>query len=424
MRLVGLTVCLFMNIVFLGMGAYLYLLWIQYWRYAQSNTLLADQTSSSKNHSRRDLAHEIEIRKGRPMFFRAPEPPTMMEPESAPTLPPTSAVNLSTTTTTPMPRHLMIKAIENHKMKLTVQLRTYQMDGGNLLFKHENKYGVNYRGVKIKGEPTRESILCALRKAEVRALRDGDEPFTRLGVAKYFPSTTLLEGRYFNTCAVVSSAASLKGSGLGDFIDSHDAIVRFNHAPTKGFEEDVGSRTTLRIVNSQVVTKPEFDFWDSPLYRDVALLVWDPCNYTATLEQWYETPDFDVFPVYFRRRLMVPQEDLHLLHPQALWKLWNTLQKHTRTNMLPNPPSSGFLGLAIMLSHCATVNLIEYIPSLRLSKQCHYWEEWHQWTCTLRDWNRELVRSRRAHLLERSAHINEFESWTQIPEGRMIRCSS
>lgn len=28
--------------------------------------------------------------------------------------------------------------------------------------------------------------------------------------------------------------------------------MRFNHAPTEGYETDVGSRTSIRIVNSQV----------------------------------------------------------------------------------------------------------------------------------------------------------------------------
>lgn len=34
--------------------------------------------------------------------------------------------------------------------------------------------------------------------------------------------------------------------------DLHDIVLRFNHAPTKGHEQDVGSKTTIRVVNSQV----------------------------------------------------------------------------------------------------------------------------------------------------------------------------
>eukprot|EP00899_Mesostigma_viride_P001995 jgi/Mesvir1/11797/Mv00158-RA.1 len=55
----------------------------------------------------------------------------------------------------------------------------------------------------------------------------------------------------FSTCAVVGSAAEIAtgGASFGLEIDSHTAVIRFNEAPTKGFEPYVGSRTTLRIQN-------------------------------------------------------------------------------------------------------------------------------------------------------------------------------
>ncbi len=37
----------------------------------------------------------------------------------------------------------------------------------------------------------------------------------------------------------------------GSEIDQHDMVLRFNSAPTKGFEKLVGSKTTHRITNTQ-----------------------------------------------------------------------------------------------------------------------------------------------------------------------------
>mmetsp|Transcript_38982 Transcript_38982/g.92330 ORF Transcript_38982/g.92330 Transcript_38982/m.92330 type:complete len:521 (+) Transcript_38982:596-2158(+) len=54
----------------------------------------------------------------------------------------------------------------------------------------------------------------------------------------------------FSTCAVVGSSGELTGRGLGHEIDRHTAVIRFNDAPTRGFEVDVGSKTTLRVQNS------------------------------------------------------------------------------------------------------------------------------------------------------------------------------
>jgi len=47
-----------------------------------------------------------------------------------------------------------------------------------------------------------------------------------------------------STICLVGNAYSLKGLGLGEAIDNHTHILRFNHYKVEGYEEDVGERTT------------------------------------------------------------------------------------------------------------------------------------------------------------------------------------
>ena len=54
---------------------------------------------------------------------------------------------------------------------------------------------------------------------------------------------------------------------------------------------------------------------------------------------------------------------------ECLWSLWSWLQSVTAWPLLPTPPSSGFLGIFLLLNHCDTVNVFEYIPSMRLTKR-------------------------------------------------------
>lgn len=52
--------------------------------------------------------------------------------------------------------------------------------------------------------------------------------------------------------AVVSSSSTLLRAKAGHIIDQFDEVIRFNRSPTKGFEEYVGSRTTIQVANSHV----------------------------------------------------------------------------------------------------------------------------------------------------------------------------
>ncbi len=87
---------------------------------------------------------------------------------------------------------------------------------------------------------------------------------------------------------LVGSSPALLGSGLGFAIDSFPEIVRFNRAPTAGFEADVGSRTTLRVANTHVAMCLPIGNWTDggkgqpkdfvADLRNVRILCWGPKN--------------------------------------------------------------------------------------------------------------------------------------------------
>lgn len=52
--------------------------------------------------------------------------------------------------------------------------------------------------------------------------------------------------------AIVGGSSSLSRNNPGEEIDAHDYVVRFNRAPTKGFEDIVGSKCSLRVANNHV----------------------------------------------------------------------------------------------------------------------------------------------------------------------------
>ena len=53
-----------------------------------------------------------------------------------------------------------------------------------------------------------------------------------------------------SSCAVVIPSDVLRGNKMGQLIDSHECVVRFNaHAPTEEFAEDWGTKDDIRVVN-------------------------------------------------------------------------------------------------------------------------------------------------------------------------------
>ena len=126
--------------------------------------------------------------------------------------------------------------------------------------------------------------------------------------------------------------------------DSHNLVLRFNDAPTIGYENDVGHKTNIRIVNSQVISKQEFNFLNNPLFRNVTILGWDPSNYTSSLEEWLLNPEYPLFTNFVKYRKTFQKSKMYLVDPRSVWRLWDFLQGHSFNRLRRNPPSSGFIG--------------------------------------------------------------------------------
>ncbi|KAG7228902.1 hypothetical protein INR49_008680 [Caranx melampygus] len=69
------------------------------------------------------------------------------------------------------------------------------------------------------------------------------------------------------TCVIIGNGGILSNKSLGHRIDQFDVVVRLNEAPVKGYEKDVGSKTTMRI------TYPEGAIQKTERYEAQSLFV-------------------------------------------------------------------------------------------------------------------------------------------------------
>jgi len=426
MKIFALFLCLFLFLLFGGTLTYIYLLWTAYW------------SQLAKYNSYEDSLKSIHANRINFRHVLLPEN-HMPNPQNQPPNHQPFNEEAMEKNELDLPMDKLMMHVRHYKTQIISQLRSAVIATGKSVQSGEvkNIYNVQYQGKrasKLKALKSAEELVCSAgRQVKIRAFLKNDTFFKKHQLDEFLPKSQLkLFHKGYDSCGVVSSAGSLLHSKLGKTIDANDFVIRFNAAPTEGYERDVGSKTSLRIINSQVVANPSFKFLDeshlSPvqLFSKSPVLVWDPSGYNSSLDDWYGGgADFPFFQTYFSKRLMRPEDEVHLLDPKSLWSVWNWLQSESKWPLLPNPPSSGFLGMVLALLNCKTVHIYEFVPSMRLTKRCHYYDDNENLGCTIGDWHPLAAEKLLAVALNKANDTEVYaKGYVTIPGFTGLQCSN
>ena len=162
-------------------------------------------------------------------------------------------------------------------------------------------------------------------------------------------------------CAVVASSSNLVGAGYGPLIDSYDVVWRMNQAPVeKQFAADVGTKTTVRMINYMI---------DEKGVRDI-----DPASLTQFLivrELMLQPSEVQYTLANLHGILKVYSENILFLNA---WKHNRIMVRISGRSIDRVFPSMGLASMFMALNLCDSVDLFGYGPD-KDGKMGYYYDK-------------------------------------------------
>ncbi|XP_071763974.1 alpha-N-acetylgalactosaminide alpha-2,6-sialyltransferase 2 [Centroberyx gerrardi] len=190
-------------------------------------------------------------------------------------------------------------------------------------------------------------------------------------------------------CAVVGNGGILKDSKKGTEIDSHDYVFRTNGAVIKGFEQDVGSRTTHYTFSTNTMRNSMRSYaglgYQGPPVSEETRYIFLPdhdrdyllMKAAATHTPVERGPERSKSPPnYFGEN--VSAEKLKMYHPDFIRYLRNRfLRSHTMTTKYKNiyRPSTGAAMLLAALHTCDQVSAYGFMTPDYNNYSDHYYDK-------------------------------------------------
>lgn len=289
---------------------------------------------------------------------------------------------------------------ESYKLALLLEERSKRFADLSLRLWAEESRADCLLNMELKRGASREQeaarVRCCLRsvsgKLPLSMTAKDSFPLYAHGFSKTFLSTLPDKGvaetlvgdarGHFKTCAVVSNAPSLRlrnfSSDLAAEIDEQEAVFRLNKAPVKGYEQWIGSKETVRLINLHYGVSSDANVvrnYESPNHVTIIRDEQFERPRRLNLSRSYNVPRFSrlgALDEYMYLRRQFPKSRIHLNHPVfselSLRYLHSTIIGSGREKSLSTGAQAVFLAMLM----CDKVTAYE-IASADISSQKHHY---------------------------------------------------
>uniref|UniRef100_A0A3B3ZMC0 ST6 N-acetylgalactosaminide alpha-2,6-sialyltransferase 4 n=1 Tax=Periophthalmus magnuspinnatus TaxID=409849 RepID=A0A3B3ZMC0_9GOBI len=183
-----------------------------------------------------------------------------------------------------------------------------------------------------------------------------------------------------NYCALVSSSGQMLGAAVGDEIDINECVIRMNNAPTVGYEKDVGSRTTLRVVShtsAPLLIKNEHYYFNES--ANTTYVFWGPER------NMRQDGKGRVFNALLKMVKKYPEAKLYAVTKEKIQYCDNVFQNETGKNRMKTGAflSTGFFTMILALDICDSINVYGMIDNNYCSRANHSVVPYHYYESKL-----------------------------------------
>ncbi|KAM9306320.1 alpha-N-acetyl-neuraminyl-2,3-beta-galactosyl-1,3-N-acetyl-galactosaminide alpha-2,6-sialyltransferase [Pholidichthys leucotaenia] len=169
-------------------------------------------------------------------------------------------------------------------------------------------------------------------------------------------------------CALVSSSGQMLGAGAGEDIDKTGCVIRMNNAPTRGFETDVGRRTSVRVVSHTsvplLVRNQTYYFQQS---AETVYVFWGP---DRNMRQDGKGP---IFNVLLKMAKKYPNAILYAVTTEKIQDCDRVFQNETGKNRMKTGAflSTGFFTMILAIEMCDSIHVYGMIDNSYCSRTNH-----------------------------------------------------